>query len=157
MTSPYREGKAVDVTIAPDRRRQKMLVTLAAGAFLGIIGIEVTRIWLADTKKPVTVTPLPSVTFTPAPGRITNDEVTKVVDKNSPALRTKCFAKTTLPGAQVTVDVVIGPYGEVASISSSGTDRAVTSCVETEVRGWIFYAHEEASMPVRIPFKFERS
>lgn len=156
MTSPYREGKALDAVIPPDRRRQKMLLTLAAGALLGIIGIEVTKMWLADTK-PMKVDAPRDIPFKPAPGRITSDEVTRIVDKNSAALRTKCFSGTTLSSAQVTVDVVIGSFGEVATISSSGSDPGVTSCVQDEVRGWIFFAHEEPSPPTRIPFKFERT
>lgn len=95
-------------------------------------------------------------------GTLSPGEIQGVIAQNQPLIKRKCWqpaldART--PGApanaRVTVNVVIGPSGNVESASAGGGESfpGLASCIASRVKGWKF-SPSSSSTPANIPFVF---
>jgi len=164
---PYREGKPLDTTIAPDRRRQHAIALVAVGLVAGIAIAELVRAAGPPAAAPLEPGPFPSappMTFTEEPpplgGRLTADEVERVIATHRMALKRRCWdgaAPAARSRSTVHADFVVGARGDVVWIATRGEDALLNACVENALRAWTFPAHGERSATFSIPFEFRRA
>lgn len=68
----------------------------------------------------------------------------------------ECWRGRKVDEAYVLVSAVVGGDGTVVSTSSKGSDPAIATCIENQVKTWRFRASGGPSRAVDIPFKLQR-
>ena len=152
---PYRDGKPLADVIPPDRRKHKAIALVVAG-FLG----GAFLVWMLqppDTKAQSAMPPQPS-DDKPARGAITQREVDAMVTKHHDDLRMTCFLGRSEPdAAKVHLTIDIDKNGAVTRSAYEGSDSRVTTCVDKEIRGWIFPVHDRSATAIDIAISFDRT
>jgi predicted Zn finger-like uncharacterized protein len=94
----------------------------------------------------------------PGPGQcLSAGMVQNVVMAKQLAMRRQCWDRNpgNKPAANVTLSMTVGPDGSPGSISASGDDPSVASCIQSEAKSWKFPAMG-CSQPISVPFHFVR-
>ncbi len=157
---PYREGKPLDAVIAPDRRRQRAILFMIGGAVVGVTLFELGRSAFggSDSRSAPPVAPSTAPIRDARPGALSEGEVQAVVARETGRVREACWRPQAqaVSSANVAVELRVGVDGTVTSASATGSDPAVSACVEREVTRWHFPAHVEPSLTIAIPFLFSK-
>ena len=96
-------------------------------------------------------------------GGLTPSQVRDVIANNRMNVKRRCWDRAVrnrrqdAPStARVNINLTVHPSGRVSAVSSNGDPKGypgLSSCVESQVRGWRFPS-VEASTSVRVPFVF---
>jgi hypothetical protein len=153
---PYRDGKPLADVIPPDRRKQKAIALVAAGALGGAF-----LVWMLqppDTKAQSAMPAPVQTSDKPTHGPITQSEVNAFVASRREQLRTTCFLTRSEPdAAKVHLTIDISKNGDVTRSAYEGSDSRVTVCVDKEIRQWSFPAHDQSGSALDIAISFDRS
>jgi predicted Zn finger-like uncharacterized protein len=98
----------------------------------------------------------PAAPAGPSGGTLSEGQLTTVVKMHKPGLTRTCWTNIGGGGsssASETAHMVIDGSGHVSSVHAEGTNGQVGTCMEREMRNWIFPA-SGAQTSVDLPFKF---
>jgi hypothetical protein len=96
-------------------------------------------------------------------GQLSQGEILGVVNQNQPLIRRKCWqpaldarAKEGPTSAKVNANIVIGPSGDVQSVSAGGAEKdfpGLSSCIGARIKGWKF-PPSGGTTTANVPFVF---
>jgi hypothetical protein len=93
-----------------------------------------------------------------APGQcLSAEQVQSVVTTHQVAMQRVCWEwrPTAHTTASVTLMFTVGPDGSPVSVSATGDDDVVASCIQNDVQQWRFPAMG-CSQSISVPFQFSR-
>lgn len=100
----------------------------------------------------------PSPPGDPTKGTFDSETVGRVVAAHRAEIKRACWDRLSgekLGETSVQAQLAIGTDGRVVHASATGTDPAITKCIEGQVKMWVF-PPPSSTTTVNIPFKFVR-
>jgi hypothetical protein len=127
----------------------RVLAVLLPGAAV-LLAVALRHAVKVDEAPRIVRDPAPPVTD------MSEEQILHVLDQNKKRLTHACWLDSNagLTDEAVTVQITVGPWGNVESVKPEGTDPDLTLCVASEVRSWHF--PRASRMPIQIPFQFLR-
>ena len=112
-----------------------------------VVGVVALTAFVADHV--VQTTPDAGAPLSPA-------DIQRVIQQGAPALKQTCWGSDGgTADVRALVHMVITPSGKVQTVSATGSDANVNSCLELFIGRWVF-PPSSGSTTVDVPFHFVR-